>query len=269
MSRRRREALCHIRLIPHAPPPHQFLAIILESYTEVRSRSHGSPSLLDDARAFVSILPPARTWHRVLFCGLCGRTPGLDVVVRVLTTGPLRNERVISPVQLRTHCSHLTASGAEALVTDALAWSFSAAAAAAAVAPLPGLDEQVDDEAAPRSDAAAAAAAAVGRHAGGTRPASYSAVRAAITRASGSGSFSGAPNFATPSKGEGVDFATSLVSGISGVPGAFTLAAPATSGGGDGDDDLASALAQLDMLGAAASRLAARIATLRQGAVGK
>jgi hypothetical protein len=149
-----------------------FLAIVLESYTEVRARSHGAPSLLDDAVSAWVSLPRASA---LLYAASCGRygepAAGLADVIDALN-GRLWDEEELSASTLAAGVPFLPRGVAEELILDASAWLASAEG---------GADQPSGSEAAsgrrhafwmPRSESGGA---------GGAR-ASFSAVRAAVQR---------------------------------------------------------------------------------------
>ncbi len=103
-----------------------FLAIVLESYTEVRARSHGAPSLLDDAASAWVALPRAAALLHAASCGRCGEpSAGLADVIDALR-GRLRAEEEVTAVALAAGVPYLRADVAEELILDAAAWSASA-----------------------------------------------------------------------------------------------------------------------------------------------
>jgi hypothetical protein len=168
-----------------------FLAIILESYTEIRARSQGAPTLYDDALAYAASLPPLRSWPAYASCGLAGaRAPGIEAVLAALKTAP-DAPRVLTPAALVALVPRLGAGAAEGIVTDALAWSLSLAAKGAAAAAAAGADAGAPFAAAgagagalaaPPRAAALSATLSAGGALAGPAPLSYSEARSEIAR---------------------------------------------------------------------------------------
>jgi hypothetical protein len=102
-----------------------FLAIVLESYTEVRARSRGAPSLLDDAASAWVVLPRASALLHAATCGRLGQpSAGLRDVIDALN-GRLRDEEEVSAAALAAGVPYLHRHVAEELILDAIAWSAS------------------------------------------------------------------------------------------------------------------------------------------------
>ena len=67
-----------------------FFGIILDSYSQAMSASHGAPTLWDDAAAFLRSLPPAKSLLHIATAGYAGVPyAGVDAVIEVLKVGPL------------------------------------------------------------------------------------------------------------------------------------------------------------------------------------
>ena len=145
-----------------------FFGIILDSYSQAMSASHGAPTLWDDAAAFLRSLPPAKSLLHIATAGYAGVPyAGVDAVIEVLKVGPLAGRSggqdgsgggggaftpnppptgtaaaasatandLISPAALANAVPHLTHKNARDLIVDALAWSTSAIATSGGVLP--------------------------------------------------------------------------------------------------------------------------------------
>jgi hypothetical protein len=119
-----------------------FLAIILESYTEVRSESQGAPSVMQEAVAFAQSVP-MMDWSPPDACAnILPRSAGgakkrkeatWNDVITALETGPLRFSADVTVAQLHD-ALHLRTGAAARLVAEARQAAATAEAQAAAAA---------------------------------------------------------------------------------------------------------------------------------------
>lgn len=104
---------------PAATQHAQFLAIILESYTEIRAQSHDQPSIVDESAALIRALPGMISVPRWL--GGTGRSahPSWAEVRKAVKTGSLSRFPLITAGQLQRYLG-MPAESANTLVLEAL-----------------------------------------------------------------------------------------------------------------------------------------------------